>query len=366
MESNGDEGIFVPVRVLLLAPEPPARGVLRSLVALDVEPIVARAGGDSETDGLIRYERVQARGDHADPMDLRWSRKGLRTLVRDTRPDLLHIVADPWTPTAEVGAAAARDLKIPYVLVGTSSVGGPSGITARWQARRVRDGAAVLAGAVRSALDHLAHEAPEEIPLAVVPADSVVIPPPPPPREPPTVPVFAVVGRIVRERGLDLLFEALAEVYGDWRVRLVGTGPAQEALEAQAQRLGLAARLEWLGGLPRNALGGFWRDVDAIVAPSRSVPGWVEPTGAVILEAMAHGVAPIVTRCGALPDVVGGGGLIVDEEDQPALSRALQQLVAEPGRFRTLGATARQRVIERFGDGAVAEQLVAVWKKVPR
>src|SRR5690606_21678841 len=137
----------------------PTRGVLHSLVALGIEPIVARAGGESEIDGLVRFERVQARGDGSDPLTLRWARKSLRTLVRDTRPDLLHIVGDPWTPTAEAGAAAARDLKLPYVLVGTSSIGGPSSITSRWQARRVRDGAAVLGGTVRSAMDHLAREA---------------------------------------------------------------------------------------------------------------------------------------------------------------------------------------------------------------
>ncbi len=354
------------MRVLILAPEPPSRGILHSLVALGIAPIVARPGGDSETDGLVRFERVQSRGNASDPVNLRWSRKSLRTLVRDTRPDLLHIVGDPWTPTAEAGASAARDLKIPYVLVGTSSVGGPTSITSRWQARRVRDGAAVLAGTVRSAMEHLARDAADSIPRGVVPITGLIIPPPPPERHAPTIPVFGVVGRIVPERGLDLLLDALAEVYGEWRLRIVGTGPAQEGLEAQAQRLGLAARVEWLGGLPRHALTEFWGGIDVLVSPSRSTPTWVEPTGAVVLEAMAHGIPPIVSQCGALPDVVGTGGLIVEEDDRPALARVLQKLVQEPDRVRTLGVAARQHVIERFGDRPVAEQMVGVWGRMPR
>jgi glycosyltransferase involved in cell wall biosynthesis len=354
------------VRVLILAPEPPSRGILHSLVALGVAPIVARPGGDSETDGLVRFERVQARGDAADPVNLRWSRKSLRTLVRDTGPDLLHIVGDPWTPTAEAGASAARDLKIPYVLVGTSSIGGPTSMTSRWQARRVRDGAAILAGTVRSAMEHLARDAADTIPRGVVAANSLIIPPPPPGRDAAGTLVLGVVGRIVPERGLDLLLDALAEVYGEWRLRIVGTGPAQEALEAQAQRLGLAARVEWLGGLPRHALADFWNGIDVLIAPSRSTPTWVEPTGAVVLEAMAHGIPPIVTQCGALPDVVSAGGLIVDEDDRPALARVLQRLVQEPERVRTLGSAARQHVIERFGDRPVAEQMVALWSRLPR
>lgn len=350
------------MRILILAPEPPPRGTLHALVTAGVEPVVARPKGETETDGQVRHERVAARGDPADPMDLRWSRKALRTLVRDLRPDLIHVVGDPWTPTAESGAAAARALSIPYVLVGTSSVGGPKGVTARWQANRVRDGAAALAGIAKPALDLLTREAPAG-PRGIIPQPGFEIPASVAPRGDPAFTTFGVFGRVTPERGLDLLFDALAEVYGEWRVRIVGTGPAQEPLEAQAQRLGLASRIEWLGGLPRHQLAGVFPALDAIVAPSRSTPAWVEPTGSLVLEAMAHELAPLVTRSGALPDVVGDAGMVIDEGDQPALSRALQRLVEEPARCREYGARARQRVLESYGDGPIAERMVALWRK---
>jgi glycosyltransferase involved in cell wall biosynthesis len=295
-------------------------------------------------------------------MDLRWSRKALRTLVRDLRPDLLHIVGDPWTPTAEAGAAAARDLKVRYVLVGMASVGGPKGITAKWQARRVRDGAAGLAGTVAPALAHLSVEAPDG-PRAVLPAPDFEIPARVPPRDDPSFPTLGVFGRVVPERGIDLLFAALAEVHGEWRLRIVGAGPEQEALEAQAQRLGLSARVEWLGGLPRHEIGPLWAEVDVLVAPSRSTPTWVEPTGSVVLEAMANAVAVLVARTGALPGVVGEAGMIVDPEDCSALTRALQGLVERPGRTRELGAAARRRVLEQFGHGPIAERVVRLWRE---
>ena len=350
------------MRILILAPEPPPRGTLHALVAAGVEPVVARPGGETETEGLVRYERVTARGNPGDAMDLRWSRKALRTLVRDLRPDVIHVVGDPWTPTAESGAAAARALKLPYALVGTSSVGGAKGVTARWQANRVRDGAAALAGITKPALDHLARGA-QPGPRGVIPQPGFDIPPRIESRPPSEYPTFGVFGRVVPERGLDLLFDALAEVYGKWRVQIVGTGPSHGALPAQAQRLGLAPRIEWHGGLPRDELAGHFGVIDAIVAPSRSTPTWVEPTGSVVLEAMAHGVAAIVTRCGALPDVVGDAGLVVDEGDRPALSRALQRLVEEPARARDLGARARQRALESYGNGPIAERMVALWRK---
>ena len=283
--------------------------------------------------------------------------------MRDVTPALLHLVGDPWTPTAEAGAAAARKAGLPYVLVGTSSHGGPKGLTAKWQADRVREGAAALVGVARPALEHLVSPGSTKpaaaIPLSGVRAVGVSR------RDEPGSPVrLAVVGRVVRERGLDLLLDSLAETYGDWRLRIAGTGPMQEELEAQAQRLGLSSRIEWLGALPRESLPQLWANTDALVAPSRSTADWVEPTGSIVLEAMAHGIPAIVSRSGALPDVVAEAGLVIAEEDGPALTRALRSLVDEPARCLSLGALARARVEEVYSEEAVARRLASLWRQV--
>jgi glycosyltransferase involved in cell wall biosynthesis len=152
-------------------------------------------------------------------------------------------------------------------------------------------------------------------------------------------------------------------VYGDWRLQIVGTGPSQEALEAQAQRLGLSARIEWLGGVPRHELATIWASTHALVAPSRSTPAWVEPSGSLVLEAMASGIPAIVSRCGALPDVVGDAGMVFDEGDRPALTRALSRLVEDPNRSPALGTAARQRVLEHYGDGPIAERMATFWRE---
>lgn len=351
------------MRVLLIAPQPPSRGVLQGLVPHGVEPVVAQTRGTSGTEGMVRYEHVAGRGDPVDPMDLRWSRKAMRTLVRDLRPDLVHVIADPWTPSAESGAAAARHVEIPYAIVGTSAIGGARGLAARWQANRIRDEAAGLAGVTKPALDLLATGAPAGA-RAVLPQVGFEIPHHPPPRSLNGSATFGVVGRIVPERGLDLLLEALAQVRGDWRLRIVGSGPAQEALEGQAQRLGLSARITWMGGIPRQDLAAQWAELDAIVAPSRSTPTWIEPSGSIPLEAMAHGVPAVVSRSGALPDVVGDAGMVVDEGDITALARGLSRLVEDVDFRDQLGTRARQRVLEHYGDGPVAERTARFWKAV--
>lgn len=316
-------------------------------------------------DGLVRYLRVAARGERGNPIDLRWSRKSLRAAIRDAGPALLHIVGDPWTPTAEAGAAAARHLGIPYLLVGTSSRGGPSGLTGRWQARKVVDGAAGLAGTVRSALDLLLNLTEQRRPSAVLPQGGLAIPGSIwRDRQGPLS--FGITGRLVPERGVDRFFTTLGDTYGDWRCSIMGTGPSQPDLEAQAQRLGISSRVDWLGNLPREQWAEWFGSIDVLVAPSQSTIAWVEPTGAMILEAMASGVAPVVTRCGALPDVVGDAGLIVDEGNQAALTRAIQSLVADPEHARQIGSTARRRVLEEFSDGAVARKWATFWREILR
>ncbi len=352
------------MRVFILQPQAAPRGVLHALPPLGFEPVVARPGGETASDGLVQYLRIAARGDPRDVMDLRWSRRRLRAAVRDVGPALLHVVGDPWTPTALAGAAAARDLKVPYVLVGTSSIGAPRGFTARWQADRARDGAAALAGTVHSALDRLLAGARDGRPAAVLPPGGLAIPVVWEPRPDPVPVVFGVVGRLVAERGIDLILDALARTYGEWRLRIVGTGPLQEPLEAQAQRLGLSSRVEWLGALPRERLPEFWSGIDVLLAPSRSTAEWVEPTGRLVLDAMARGIAAVVSRSGALPDVVGDGGLIIDEGDGAALERVIGSFVNEPWRCRAVGIAARQRVLERYSDGAVAERMATLWRRV--
>jgi len=228
---------------------------------------------------------------------------------------------------------------------------------------RIRNGAAALGGTARSALDHLVSGQSVSVPTAVLPHGGLAIPSAWSPREPPTIVTFGAVGRLVPERGIDLLLDALGATYGDWRLRVVGTGPVHEALEQQAQRLGLSARIEWLGALPRDQVQRLWHEVDVVVAPSRSTPEWVEPSGAVVLQAMAHGVAPVVSRCGALPDVVGESGFIVDEGDLAGLTRAVQGFVAEPARCREFGNTSRERVLAHFGDGAIAERTALLWRR---
>jgi glycosyltransferase involved in cell wall biosynthesis len=170
------------------------------------------------------------------------------------------------------------------------------------------------------------------------------------------------VGRLVPERGGETLLRALAQLLGPWTLTVVGTGPEQEPLEALAQRLGLASRIRWLGGVPKSELGPVWAELDCLVVPSHDTPTWVDRANPILLEAMSRGIAPVVTRAGALPELVGDAGVVV--EDRDSMVSALQHLLADPVRVRALGERARQRILEEFVDSAVAARTRGFWEQV--
>ena len=74
------------------------------------------------------------------------------------------------------------------------------------------------------------------------------------------------------------------------------------------------------------------------------------------------GSHPVVTRAGALPELVGGAGLVVTDPEN--LAETLQQWVAQPDRCRALGDKARQRVLDRYVDRAIALRTLEFWRAV--
>lgn len=145
-------------------------------------------------------------------------------------------------------------------------------------------------------------------------------------------------GRLAHHKGVDVLLAAVAD---DDRLDLVvaGDGPDRAALEEAARPLG--GRVRFVGALGGDDLVAFYRSLDALAVPSRETAGWVEQFGRVAVEAMACGVPVVASRTGALPDVVGGAGLLVAPEDPAALSAALARVRDEDGladRLRVAGA----------------------------
>jgi glycosyltransferase involved in cell wall biosynthesis len=139
--------------------------------------------------------------------------------------------------------------------------------------------------------------------------------------------MILAAGRLIRQKGFDLLIEAFARL-GDPAARLVivGSGPEEESLRRQAEATGLADRIRLTGYAPD--IRPYLDQARLFVLPSR-----FEGYGAVIVEALGAG-RPVIATCStpAVEDVLTDPrlGVVVPIEDVPALTAALRVLLDRP------------------------------------
>ncbi len=139
-------------------------------------------------------------------------------------------------------------------------------------------------------------------------------------RAPAPEPLFAYVGRLSPEKGVDLLLRAFARLRQSVpraRLRIVGDGPARAEIERHVARLGCDGAVELTGRLAPAAVEAALTDVWALVAPSL----WPEPFGLVAIEATMRGVPVVASATGGFARTLepGVSGLLFPNGDEDAL-----------------------------------------------
>ena len=155
-------------------------------------------------------------------------------------------------------------------------------------------------------------------------------------------PVLALgfVGALFRPyKGLDVLLEALARTARPHTLEVVGDGVLRAGLEVQAARLGLGARVRFLGARPPGApVYEFLRTRAAFVQPSRT-----EGLPRSLLEAMALGLPCVATAVGGVPELLDPDELVASD-DPAGLAAAIDRLADDPARRRRLAMANRAKV----------------------
>ena len=153
----------------------------------------------------------------------------------------------------------------------------------------------------------------------------------------------AWVGRLSREKGPDLLIDALTHLR-DVPIRVVvfGDGPQGPALLEQARASGVAKRIDWRGAIPGAAR--LLRAFDAFVLSSRT-----EGTPIALLEAMAAGVPAVATHVGGVPDVVSPAEAeLVPGESPIAIANGLRAIYRDGPFAAAKARAARERLCREF------------------
>jgi glycosyltransferase involved in cell wall biosynthesis len=149
--------------------------------------------------------------------------------------------------------------------------------------------------------------------------------------------VVGYAGRLVPEKGLELLLEAVRRIPGQRCLWVSGDGPMRDRLLAEPF-------VKWAGQVPREDLPKFYGALDVLVLPSQTTPAWKEQFGRVLVEAQACGISVLGSDSGAIPEVVGSAGLIFPENDLEGLEVLLNRFRCEPELPQCFSLAAKRQV----------------------
>jgi glycosyltransferase involved in cell wall biosynthesis len=165
-------------------------------------------------------------------------------------------------------------------------------------------------------------------------------------------PLILSVGRLSPEKRVDVLLRAAARLTQDAELAIVGSGPSEAALRATAGRLGLAARVRFLGHVPGNDLPGLYR-----LAAAFAIASEAELQSLSTMEAMATGLPVVAVDAYALGELVhhAHNGFLATRGSASEMAAYLDLLIADPGRRAELGAASLRIISGHEQHRAVTE-----------
>lgn len=172
--------------------------------------------------------------------------------------------------------------------------------------------------------------------------------------------VVCSTGRNNPRKGYDDLIEAMSRLPDDVNAHLVLVGDAidNEELKAQVAQSKHPERIHFTGY--RNDAPAIAAASDVFVLPSKEREGLPRA----VIEAMAYGVAPVVTSVGGMPELVEDGvsGLVVPPKNSVALSSAVERLYRDKKLLDQLGRAARERIASNFHTSQTVRETGELYK----
>jgi glycosyltransferase involved in cell wall biosynthesis len=176
----------------------------------------------------------------------------------------------------------------------------------------------------------------------------------------------AFVGRLVPYKGADLLLEAAADFLKleQLELNIIGDGPQRSLLETMVDQMGLQKAVHFHGWVPHRKVQDILTTCDFLALPSVREFG-----GAVVIESMALGVAPIVADYAGPAELVDEQtGIRVGFKDKGSLiegmRHAIRDVVRAPSVLDVLGAAGRRKVLDSFTWEAKAAQVMALYREI--
>jgi glycosyltransferase involved in cell wall biosynthesis len=160
--------------------------------------------------------------------------------------------------------------------------------------------------------------------------------------------VFTIgfVGRLVEEKGILDLINALNQINRDYKLLIIGDGPLRERLKRVIKFRSMEKKVELVGAVAREEMPSLYARMDLLVAPSKTTARWKEQFGRMLAEAMMYGVAVIGSDSGSIPEVMAGCGVVFREGNVSKLKESIFNLMNDE--------KARNEIIKRGREYALS------------
>lgn len=308
--------------------------------------------------------------------------RGLRSVIRRVRPDILHLEEEPESLISYQAIRAALSMRRVPRIVGFTwrNIDVPFAHWPWYTPRRI-----ALDLIQRTCLPHYdalicgSHEGPAlftrfelSCPMPIIPQYGVnpeLYTPDGPAIDlhsvyniPSNHTLVGYIGRILPMKGIDTLIEACAATSNTTHCVIVGHG-ASDWLSPIIERTGMHSRITFVEGIAPSEIPAVMRALDVLVLPSRTTPTWREQFGRVLVEAMACGVPVVGSSSGEIPHVIGDPRMIFPEGDAQALARIIRSL-ATPESRALAGRRGRERVLSMYTNQRIAADLAGLYRSL--
>jgi glycosyltransferase involved in cell wall biosynthesis len=291
--------------------------------------------------------------------------RGLSDLVRRFRPDIMHIDEEPYNLSTWQAMRVARRAQARPLFFTWQNILRQYPFPFSWWERYNLDHALhAIAGSLeaKEVLLHKGYHGPVEI-IPQFGVDPELFHPSTKSSSGDSF-VIGYAGRIVEEKGVRFLVQALAEWDDNWHLKMVGEGPLRPVLTGLNRELDVWDRIDLLDPMASTEMPAFYSGLDVLVLPSLTRPNWKEQFGRVLVEAMACEVPVVGSDSGEISNVIGKAGMVFPEADGQALRDRLQELRSDPSLRKELGRLGRERVLNCFTQARIAAATREVYLKM--
>ncbi|MGA3196338.1 MAG: glycosyltransferase [Terriglobales bacterium] len=180
------------------------------------------------------------------------------------------------------------------------------------------------------------------------------------------LPRLLMVGNLLRSKGHEIVLRAMAQVaerFPDLQCKVIGEGPDRQLFGDLAGELGISERVAFVGRQDRQSVADAMRECTIFALPSRS-----EGLGCVYLEAMACGKPVIACEGQGIGEIIqhGHNGWLIPVDSVRAMAGALSRLLDSPDLRTSIGANARQTIVNGLTIMDQVRRLNDVYRNVVR